>query len=251
MNIEDFPYIITTAAIPQIRLGLIGAPGTGKTTAARTFPNPIWLDEDNKCPPDVQSIPLYDPAVARKFVKLRSAIDYGPRQGLIDFLKHEGPKFPSDVTLIHDSWTSTMNKLDTWQAANASQLYWSTKKNEVDGFALHGDRLAMAVEITNAYKSLKCNIIVCIHEQIERDKDGNPLSSIKPLMKGQFADQMAAHLTSFFRQCHSDKWPTNKGYYWRVKADSIFKPITPHGFKVPDVGCIDATYEAYKKAIIQ
>ena len=226
MDISQFPYIIVTPPMPQVRLGLIGAPGAGKTTAARTFPNPIWLDEDNKCPPGVASIPLYDPKVCKSLVKIKSDLDYGPRQGLIDFLRFEGPKFPEDSTLIHDSWTSTMNKLDGWQDANKEAIYWSNKKNEVDGFALHGDRLAMAVELSNAYKALKCNVIICIHEQIERDKDGNPLSSIKPLMKGQFADQMAAHLTAFFRQLHSPKWPSNEGYYWKVKADNIFHPVS-------------------------
>lgn len=245
--IASFPYIQVTPSFMQVRMGLIGAPGTGKTTAALTFPNAIVLDEDNKCPPGVNNVPLWDPEVCRKWVTVKSKIDYGPRNGLIDFLKTEGPKFPKDSTLIHDSWTSTMNKLDGWQDANKVSIYWSAKKNEVDGFALHGDRLAMAVELSNAYKALKCNVIICIHEQIERDKDGNALSSIKPLMKGQFADQMAAHLTAFFRQLHSPKWSGNNGYYWKVKADDVFKPITPHGFVVPELGCIDATYEAYRK----
>ena len=49
--IEAFPYITTTPAIPQIRMGLIGAPGTGKTTFALTFPNPLVIDYDGKLPP--------------------------------------------------------------------------------------------------------------------------------------------------------------------------------------------------------
>ena len=247
MDISQFPYIIVTPPIPQVRMGLIGTPGTGKTTAALTFPNPIVLDFDRICPPGALSIPFYDRDTRRKWLKAKSAIDYGPRDGLIDFLKYEAPKFGPETTLIVDSWTSFMNMFDTWQEANKESIYWSVKKNEVDGRALHGDRLTLAVEFATAIKELRCNIIVTMHEIIERDKDGNPLSSIKPIMKGQFADQMALHLTAFFRQLQSPKWAGNSGYYWKVKPDDVFKPKTPHGFKVPELGAIDATYEAYRR----
>ena len=239
--------IIITPENPQIRLGIIGAPGTGKTTGALTFPDPIVLDFDNKCPPGVRSIPFYKPDVLKHWLKSKSSIDYGPRNGLIDFLKTEATTYPKGTTIILDSWTSIMNTLDLWQDANKSFIYWSDKKKEVDGFALHADRLAMAVEIVLAIKPLACNVIICIHEQIERDDKGNALSTIKPLMKGQFADQMAAHLTGFFRALHKESFPENNGYYWKVKADSIFRPITPPGFHVPELGAIASTYESYGK----
>jgi hypothetical protein len=250
---DTFPYIIATPESSQIRGALIGAPGTGKTTGAVTFPNVVVLDFDRKCPPGVPSIPFWDTAVEKSWLKggyKSSAIPYGPRYGLIHFLQTEGPKFSPDTTLVLDSWTSMMNKLDNWQNTFETQLYYSNKKKEVDGFQLHGDRLAMAVEISNTVKELKCNFIYIFHEQIERDKDGNPLTSIKPLMKGQFADQFSAHITFFFRACHSLKWQSNGGYHWRVKANDVFKPITPHRFQVPETGCIDATYEAYSKQLL-
>lgn len=244
-------YVIQTPAQSQQRIGLIASPGAGKTTAALTWPNPIVLDFDRKCPPGVNAIPFYNPAVAKKFLlpSHKSAIDYSPRYALIDFLEKEGPKFSPDTTLIIDSWTSMMNQLDIWQETNKTALYWSDKKKDVDGYQLHGDRLTMGIEVAMTAKELPCNIIYLFHEQIERDKEGNALTSIKPVMKGQFADQFSLHLTAFFRVRHSPKWPTNNGYYFRVKADDAFKAVTPHKFQVPSEGAIDATYDAYIKQI--
>jgi hypothetical protein len=247
MDTSQFPYITTTPDMPQIRGGFIGKPGSGKTTAALTFPNPLVLDKDNKCPPGIDHVPFYDPAVERKWAT-KSAVDYGPRTGLINFLKVEGPKFPVTTTLIIDSWTSFMNAFDIWADAVAPMIF-TNKKNEVDNFAVHGDRLSMGIEIAMACKALKCNVLILMHEQIERDSNGVPTGGIKPLMKGQFADQMPAHLTSFFRSGWTDKTTNNNGFVWRVKPDKQFNPITPAGFVSPESGIIPATYEDYLNCI--
>ena len=251
--IEAFPYITTTPAIPQIRMGLIGAPGTGKTTFALTFPNPLVIDYDGKLPPGTRSIPFCNSSWLRSQANWRrsSSVNFADRDALIYFLRNDAPKLPADTTLILDSWTSVMNRLDMWQDAVKSQVYWSEKKKEVDGFALHGDRIAMAVEVFNLLKGLSCNFIVTMHEQVERTDDGVLTGTIKPLMKGQFADQMAAHLTAFFRMgFDATKYPETNGYYVKVKADKIWRPITPPGFKVPaNVDGIHASYKHFVSCV--
>lgn len=242
----EFPYITTTPAIPQIRMGLIGAPGTGKTTFALTFPNPLVIDYDGKLPPGTRSIPFCNRTWLRGQSKWRreSSVNFADRDALIYFLREEAPKLPPDTTLILDSWTSVMNRLDMWQDAVKTQVYWSEKKKEVDGFAIHGDRISMAVEIFNLFKGLNCNFIVTMHEQVERTDDGLLTGGIKPLMKGQFADQMAAHLTAFFRMGFDKTFTDTNGYCVKVKADKIWRPITPPGFKVP--ANVDGIHASYK-----
>jgi len=239
MTLPD--YVLEQSAITQIRLGLIGKPGAGKTTAALTFPNPLVLDRDKKLPPGaaVKSIPFYNTAFSKKFG--------GDREALVNFLTKEAPsKIPPNMTMIIDSWTMFMNCFDLWADSVSTSMFWSAKKNEVDGFAIHADRINYAVEIMTALKQLPHNFIINFHEQIEREKTGpnagKPSGNIKPLMKGQFADQAAAHMTDFFRQVIiRDKSTSKLSYIWEVLPSDEFFPIT--SFKSPD-RYIPATYEA-------
>lgn len=249
LDLNSFPYITTAPAIPQIRFGIIGAPGTGKTTFALTFPNPLVLDYDGKLPPGTISVPFSNQQWLRAQTtwKRPSQVNFADRDALNYWLRIEGPKLPPDTTVILDSWTSVMNRLDMWHDAVKHQLFYSEKKKEVDGFAVHADRISFAVEVFNLFKALPCNFVVTMHEQIERNDEGLPTGNIKPLMKGQFADQMAAHLTGFFRMGFDlAKFPETKGYCVKVKADRVWKPITPPGFNCADE-FIHASYQHFVK----
>jgi len=148
--------------------------------------------------------------------------------------------------LIIDSWTFFINRFNQW-AKDVAPGYapYLTKKDEVDGFAIHDDRIALGIDIMDAAKSIPCNLIINMHEQAERDSEGKLNGKIKPLMKGQFADQMPAHLTGFFRQVHRPEITENKGYCWQVLPDKSFNPITPPGFDSKGKMFIPATYESY------
>ena len=248
LNTTDFPYVVTTPTVPQIRLGVIGAPGTGKTTFAMTFPNVLVLDFDGKLPPGTRAVPFYN----QKWLKEQkswmrpSSVNFADRDALAYFLRNEAPRLSPDTTLVVDSWTSIMNRLDMWHEAVKHTLFYSEKKKEVDGFAVHADRITFAVEIFNLFKNLPCNLIITMHEQIERNEDGLPTGSIKPLMKGQFADQMAAHLTGFFRMAFDPGCKETNGYCLKVKADRVWRPITPPGFVCP-TELLPASYNHFVK----
>ena len=227
-------YIKVSEGLTQIRLGIIGFPGTGKTTGALTFPNPIVIDYDRKCPPGVRTIPFWDPKLEAKFG--------GPRHGLREFLKTEGPKFGPEETLILDSWTMVVNQFEKFLEDNP-HLYL-TKKNEVDGFKMGSDRLSFAYEIIHMIKALSCNVIIIMHEQIERDDRGQITGRVKPLMRGQFADQMAAHLTDFFRAVILVDNQKKPQYLWQLVPDNVFAPITSF---IPRSPYIPQKYEEYLK----
>lgn len=232
-------YEIKSSLTPVFRIGLMGAPGSGKTTSALTFPNPRLLTKDNKQPPGTTIIPFYDPAVERSLSdKQGQEISRsGPRSALINFLvrestKRQGPQH----TEVIDSWTAWMNDFETWSnlLARSSQIFHTKgskdKPGELDGFKIHAERLNMCVEIMAATRALTCNLVINIHEAIERNIDGIAVG-VRPLSKGQFADQFASHLTGFFRQVRLfDKENNKEHFVWQVKADSEFYPILPPGF---------------------
>lgn len=244
------PYIVVTKPIPQIRLGIMGAPGSGKTTAALTFPNPIVLDKDRKCPKDVRSIPFYDPEFEKHWSD-KAINRTGPRSALINFLKQEGPKFDPDTTFILDSWTMWFHQFDIW-AEKVGPVAFATearpgKPSTVDNFAIHGDRISYGFEIMEAMKALPCNFIINFHEQSERNAEGNVIG-IKLVCKGQFGDQAASHVTAFFRQIVVAEKDKPAQYLWQVSPTNEFKgAICPPGVKEPRPKLIKADYESFLK----
>lgn len=248
---NDFPYIVTAPVIPQIRLGQMGPPGYGKTTAALTFPNPVVLSKDRKEPPGTKVVPFYD----REFEKFWSdkRIDRsGPRSALINFLKKEGPKFDPSTTLILDSWTMWFQEFDMWAEEVAPLVYCTkggpNKPSEVDNFKIHADRITYGYEIMMAMKALPCHCIIDFHEQTERDQNGNAIG-IKLVCKGQFGDQAASHVTSFFRNVKKENDKKEVRFYWQVLPTSEFKgTILPINVK-PRSTFIEPTYENYIKLL--
>ena len=246
-NILD-TLIETANADARIRLGIIGAPGSGKTMSANTFPNPVFLDRDDKVPPGARRIPFWKQATEDRFVDPQITSRKGPRWSLINFFKFYCKDFSPDTTLIIDSWTFFINRFNQWaQAVAPTYAPYQTKKDEVDPWAIHDDRIALGIDIMDAAKTIPCNLIITMHEQAERDKESRLTGKVKPLMKGQFADQMPAHLTAFFRMHHKEDFKSNSGYCWQVLADKSFNPITPPTFNSKGQAFIPATYESFKK----
>ena len=115
-------YIPSTASTikhdPLIRLGLQGDPGTGKTTAAATFPNPIFLDFDNQLTSlaerkDILRVPFYDKNFVKDVLKVNPVNGVNDsRNGLIKWLANELHKFTQEQTIVLDSWTAMQDAFD-------------------------------------------------------------------------------------------------------------------------------------------
>lgn len=203
----------------QIRLLLQGAPGSGKTYSALTFPNPLVINFDKKLGAhrgrtDVNEIDFCDPAVYGKYAPLR-------KDAIIKFLLSDGAKLSDEQTLIIDSWT-------TFQAAYdvEAPVVYSTRTGKEDGQAWWGEKLDYNKQFCGMIKSLKCNVILTVHEQAERNDDGSLSGKLKPLSQGQFADQLSAHFTDVFRQIAIDK-PTDltkvKLEHYKLSAENYKK----------------------------
>lgn len=212
----------------QIRLGLQAAPNTGKTTSALTAPGPVVADFDNKLSAsnainagkklaDIVILPFYSAEFVDKIVP-RSHPSFQPnkRDAFRKWLSTEATKLQEDQTFIVDSWTMLQAAFDTQQNYEPA----IGKGGAVDKFAFWAAKIEYAKDIMERLKTLNCHVIVTFHETIERNDEGNATGKCKPVMQGQFADQIAGHFTDYFR-CHAEAKPnTPTTYLWQTAPDN-------------------------------
>ena len=238
------PYIpplaisLKNLEFPQIRLGLQGASGTGKTWAALTFPNPLVLDFDNGLTAhkgkDIFKIPFHDPRFITEIMKMSLKKPYDPpnrRDALKKWLREEGPKLQSNQTLILDSWSTMQDGFD--QQTELEPSY--TKLGAIDDFAFWELKIEYSRDITEMLMGLNCHVVVTFHEISQRDiKTGQLLEKIQPLMQGKFLSKLKIPFTDFFRQHAIGKLGVDKQpmiingrkleqdieYFWQIKGDN-------------------------------
>ena len=228
----------------QIRLGIQGYGKTGKTWAALTFPNPIVLNLDRGLGAhigrsDVYEIPFYKPEFAGKFPgELKDK--------LMEWLKSEGTKITESQTLIFDGCTSLQNAYHKWFDVN--QHMFLTKQGKVDDYAEYRVKRVYFAELFEFFKTLKCDVIFIAHESAQKDKGTQEYTGkIRPLLSGQFNDELLNHCTDWFRQHTASKvlepkpdtlknfgmtlkefmdwqstFPRDTIYYWQSDSDNIF-----------------------------
>jgi len=92
---------------------IVGAPFSGKSTAAATFPNPVFLDFDHKAPAGSTTIPFWSAEFCDKLAPRKNP-NHTPnrKDALINyFRKHiitanAADRVPYDHTIILDSMTA-------------------------------------------------------------------------------------------------------------------------------------------------
>ena len=125
-----------------------------------------------------------------------------------------------------------------------------TDKGKVDTLAFWRHKIEWFGEVVDMIMSLRCHVILCAHEQSDRNKDGELNGKLKPLVSGQTADKLGKDFTDWFRQRASDKpkegekvkpetlkmfgmtepewnewiksFPRNTIYYWQTESDNMF-----------------------------
>lgn len=195
----------------QMRILLQGAPGTGKTYAAMTFPNIVTLDFDNKMNAHVGKnivrIPFFDADFVASKLKFSNGLKRQPnrKDALKYWLSEHGPKLSPDQTLVLDSWTKVQDAY-TYQHTEVDKFI-SKKDGEEDTWAFWRILVQYCTEIFNALAALPCNYVVIIcHEQAQRDpKSGQLIAKIEPLQTGQFCAKMSSYVTDTWRQCVFDR----------------------------------------------
>lgn len=228
---------LNTLAQPPLRLALQGAPGTGKTYAAVTFPNPLVLDFDNKLGAhrsrsDISVIPFYDndsiEAISQEIRKKSAKIPGGivdRANTLLAWLKGPALLLAPEQTLIIDSWSMLQNNFDAAAAATPVM----GKDGTVDKFEFWARKQKYSLAALESLKSLACRVIVTFHETVERDDSGNLTGKLNPLMDGKVKDQLQQHFTDWYRQI-ADIPRDSAGkiipgkpveYLWQIKSDNL------------------------------
>lgn len=260
---------LNTAPQQQIRLGIQGAPGTGKTWAALTFPNPIVIDIDrglgaHQGRSDVIQVPFYDTDFVKTILPQQP---YNIKDALTYWLEKEARKLEPDQTLILDGLTGLASNYHTIFKRHPKL----TDRGEVDYRAEWGLKIQYFSELTDILISLRCNVILISHEAEAKEKDGTYRGKIRPLLTGQFGDQIVSKFTDWVRQLAADKptgvvaadklanwnmtqaeftamtakYPRNTLYFWQLESDDIW-----HGKVSSLVGFpryIPANYESFIK----
>ncbi len=211
---------------PQIRIGLQGAPGCGKTWAALTFPNPIVLNLDRGLGAhvgrqDVIDVPVYDPTFCDK-IKPRNGQATPPnrKDATALWLFNVAPKLLPTQTLVVDGLTNlesafeTQFKLD--DEPNSNGVY--------DKFKPWREKIEYYGEICDYLLALKCNVVLICHETADRDKLGELNGKKKPLLSGQFADKLVGKFTDFFR-CHAFSKPKEDTMEKALKLFGVTKEV--------------------------
>lgn len=203
----------------QIRLGIQGFPGSGKTWAAMTFRNPIVLNLDrglgaHQGRPDIIEIPFYKPELSGKRGELKDK--------LVLWLEKEGPKISEEQTLVIDGLSATEVAYHQWFSANESSLA-ITKEGTYNKFIEWQIKEKYYPELGYLFKSFKCDVILLAHEAERPDKSTTPgqpgsyTGKIRPILTGKAGDQLIRDYTDWFRQSCSDK-PTD---FSGIKPESL------------------------------
>jgi hypothetical protein len=223
-----------------LRIALQGAPGTGKTWSAMSFPLPCVIDFDNKLGahrsrPDVIVLPFHDNNWLRenvyKNLKLSSPMAFEARGEInranifLMWLKENASKFEPDQTLILDSWTMLQNNFDSYGRATPE----IGKDGKVDKFEFWGRKQSYSMAVLEHLKVLKCSVVVTFHETAERNDAGDLTGKFNPLMDGKVKDQLGQHFTDWYRQLAEQtkdavgkidaSKPTK--YLWQIKSDNL------------------------------
>ena len=257
MHIPTVAQNLKTQKFPQIRLGLQGAPCTGKTTSALTFPNVLVLDCDSGLTRfsgmDIIQVPIYDAKWVEDYgyPPKKTGAQPNRRDAVLKFLREEALKMTSEQTLFLDSWTSLQTFFDQQQELEPKM----TKEGKIDDFDFWAKKIEYSEKLMVYLCSLKCHVVVSFHEMSIRDpKSGQLLEKLAPLMQGKFLAQIKKWFTDFFRMVvEEEQDKTGKviksNYYWQVCSDNQFDSKTrlsfPEGtFKVkPDF----SVFEQYKR----
>lgn len=202
----------------QIRLGIQGPFGSGKTFAAATFPNPVFLSLDRGLlglsgRKDIIEIPFYNASFVESICKKESETYYdlktnrtrvtppNRKDAIVTWLMTEATKLTKDQTLVLDNQTDLQTAYHSGYWTNPKITKGTNKGGggDIDSWAEWNQKVDWFLEIMVSLKGLRCNVVYIAHETQERDTKGNLTGQLTPLLTGQFGDQIGKHFTDWYR----------------------------------------------------
>lgn len=264
---------LENVSLAQIRLGLQGFAGTGKTWGALTFPNPIVVNIDrglgaHSGRKDVIELPFYNKEFSKKYWPSEPE---NIKEAVMVWLQKEAGKLTTNQTLVVDGLTGLESSYHT---DFKKHPVYSSNSGKLDPRVEWGLKLVYFGELCDLFNTLNCNVVFIGHESEKKDKDGEYSGKIRPLMSGAFADKIVGKFTDWFRQLASSKpkdfatlnvdnlkrdwrmtiaefqamcntFPRNTIYYWNLESDDTFDGKCSSLVNFPKY--IPANYESFRK----
>jgi hypothetical protein len=221
---------LTTTEVQKVFALIYGPPVTGKTTGARTFPNPYIVDVDHNLPAGVSNvIPIWD----EKFIdgikpRVSSAIA-NRRDALLVVLADLSKELTAKDTIIIDSLT----RIETWfNVQEELEPQPRGKAGAPDGHAMFRKRLLYFDTLFTMLTSCPANVVFTVHQQQERNERGDVTGQIKASLQGQIGEKMPGYFPIVLQAIRQIN-PTSKevNFVWRVRpglyeAARVPKPVT-------------------------
>lgn len=220
-------YLHTTTQ-QKIFAMIYGDPVTGKTTGARTFPNPVVVDFDNNMAAGVANvIPMWD----EKFVdKIKGRIVPGVanrRDALLVVLADLAREMPEGSTVIIDSLT----RIEHWfNIQESNEPKPKGRGGEDDTRQMFRKRLDYFLGLFCMFSAARCHAVFISHIQRSRDEDGDLTQQLKPALMGQIGDKMPGYFPTVLqalRQVDPAKKTEPPKYVWRTKPSAFEIARTP------------------------
>lgn len=228
------------------RVGLIGVGGSGKTSMALTFPNPLVGDADRKCPDGTLTIPFGDPSWVNRTTGESNPAVPNIHEAVLRWILANIQKLSEHQTFILDSITIIDGNIDAWVE---SQIAAGRKPFANNKFAKWDHKLKYYHNLFEALKRAPCNVVVTFHEAPEYNSEGDPTGALKPICTGGFKDRFNNYLTVFLRL--EKKVLANKSVARAccVVPTQTWLPILPHDRYVVPAGTthIKPTYQALQE----
>jgi len=242
----------------QIRLLLMGIPGSGKTySTVTTFPNPVVLNVDNNCDnKDIIAlkpvmVPFYKPEVRKA---ISPGTDKKDRTNMADalttWIHTEAVQLTSEQTLIIDSLSTIADGVST----DMWKITPSGKSGAPDVFWFYDKWAEWWCGLCTILKDLLvCNLVVIMHEKELRDKETGRVLKYDWILEGnKFSPRMGQFFTDVFRASvltkesgGTDKPQVERVFRWQVMPDDKFPQCktrinTKEKF-------VPATYKSFKE----
>lgn len=187
---------------PQIRLGIQGFGGSGKTFVALTFPNPVVMNLDKGLGAhygraDVVDVKFGDPNLIDKLVPRANKQDQPYfKEAITKWLDTEAKKLSPEQTLVEDSTSQMERYYHSWYAKNKDMFRGTSGRN--NSRAEWGEKIKYFDEIFELNKQLSCDVVTLVHEMNDRDDTGS-ISGLRILITGSVADRIVKEYTDWFR----------------------------------------------------
>lgn len=239
MPLPNYAIKTSTEIDPQIRLLLVGPPKSGKTFAAATFPNPLYVDFDNGLTAtelralQLAQLPFYSEEWVRtqyKSLHPSPTSPFKPASAFVQFINSvDVQKMTIEDTLVIDSLSTLSDAVKAELAVNTPK----GKDGNPDTFWFWREWSNWFCAFCTKLKSFKCHVVLLAHEQEIRDNETGRVTSYKFCLQGQeFSPRLPQFFTDIYRQTKESrqipgqvdklKMQVEESYLWQVKTTPQF-----------------------------